>query len=95
MQHYSVYVYLKVMRMNILFSVKCTKSLNDRFKVGKVYDLFLKDGTITWGNGNAIIPVSITDGCTIREAFIKWYQLCNWMDYDFELVENKYVVTLL
>jgi hypothetical protein len=68
------------------FKVRCTKTRDGRFILGKVYDLD-KDGHIS---GDKL-------GCgdNPTDSFERWHRACGWRDYDFEPVycNSKIVLT--
>lgn len=61
------------------FRVRCTKSMDDRFKVGKIYDV----------DDNGQVIGDKNPGDYLRneeEKFSEWHKNCGWVDYDFEEV---------
>jgi hypothetical protein len=70
------------------FKVRCIKSWDNRFTVGRIYTAD-KNGYITDNHGNKY-PVRGND-------FKEWYIKCGWINYDFEEIKdyntNKIVIT--
>lgn len=60
------------------FRVKCIRSEDNRFDVGRIYDID-KNGHIIGGSdlGNGIVPT---------DCFKSWHRSCRWHNYDFEEV---------
>lgn len=64
----------------ILFKVKCTRSDDDRFTVGKEYYVD-EHGQLTDNHGEL-------GACNYTSSYEAWYKDCNWVDYAFELLED-------
>ncbi|QNO18956.1 hypothetical protein [Caproicibacterium amylolyticum] len=61
--------------------VRCTKSINGRFIVGKIYSV-TSDGKMKDENGDY--------GCACRtDSFKHWNKDCNWDAYAFEEVKEE------
>lgn len=63
---------------NIAFVIRCTDTIDDRFKFGELY-FVLRNGSIY-----------DDDRFDMRdfESYTDWYYKCNWIDYSFELVKD-------
>ena len=67
------------------FKVRCTRSCDNRFVVGKVYEI----------NQRGQIVGDTADGLGIQATrnFDEWYMRSHWIDYDFEKVEESKMFT--
>ena len=65
--------------------VRCTRSIDGRYKVGKIYPVD-KDGQIFDEHGSCGMSHP-------TDSFQSWFKDCNWTDYEFELVEESKMFT--
>ena len=65
------------------FKVRCTKTKDDRFIKGNIYTV---SGHYFY---NSLDEREYCSG----ENFDEWMKSCNWLDYDFELVEEEKMFT--
>lgn len=81
--------------MGRLFSVRCTKTVDNRFELNKIYDIVSRGSKIELEGDVSGYLHFYFDGSN-EEIYNRWYNECMWRDYDFEFIEeNKYVVELL
>lgn len=96
--------------IKVAFSVTCTKTIDNRFTVGKTYCLYYRVRGEKRIELAYLAPESIVDEEELRftsrlfskdltedvlSFYRKWYDDCFWTNYDFELVYNEYSVDLI